>query len=65
MTQHVFLFLFFLMLCIVHLWHCDWPHYSSPRLRRGAAHALVQRLLKPCTPGDCPSVASPAHSHRV
>ena len=55
MTLYLFLLWFFLMLCLVHLWLFDRPHHCSPRSRRGAAHALVQRLLKPRTPRDCPA----------
>src|SRR5262249_23983478 len=56
MTLSVFLLWFFLILCLVLLWHPDWPPHSSLRFRPGAAHALVQRLrlLKPRTPDDCP-----------
>jgi IS1 family transposase/transposase-like protein len=55
MTPYVFLFLFFLMLCLVLLWHGDWPHHASPRSSKGVVHALVQRLLRPRTPLDCPA----------
>ena len=55
MTPYVFLFLFFLMLCLVLLWHGHWPHHASPRSSKGAVHALVQRLLRPRTPLDCPA----------
>jgi hypothetical protein len=54
MTLYLFLLLFFLMLYLVQLWHRDLPHHYSLHSRRGAAHARVQRLLKPRTPGDCP-----------
>jgi len=54
MTLYVFLLWFFLILCLVRLWHGDWPHHCSLRSRPGAVHALVQRLLKPRTPVDCP-----------
>jgi hypothetical protein len=49
MIPYVFLFLFFLMLCLVLLWHGDWPHHASPRSSKGAVHALVLRLLRPRT----------------
>ena len=55
MTLYLFLLLFFLILCLVQLWHFDLPHHYSPHSRRGAAHAIVQRLLKPRTPLDCPA----------
>jgi transposase-like protein len=55
MIPYVFLFLFFLMLCLVLLWHGDWPHHASPCSSKGAVHALVQRLLRPRTPLDCPA----------
>ncbi len=55
MTPYVFLFLFFLMHCLVLLWHGDWPHHASPRSSKGAVHARVQRLLRPRTPLDCPA----------
>src|SRR5229473_3132646 len=54
MTHYLFLLLFVLMLCLVYLWLFDLPQHFSPRTRRRAAHTLVQRLLKPRTPGDCP-----------
>ncbi len=54
MTLYVFLLWFFFILCLVLLWNGDWPHHCSLRSRPGAVHALVQRLLKPRTPVDCP-----------
>src|SRR5215469_15151170 len=54
MTLYLFLLLFFLMLCLAQIWHFDLPHHYSARSSRGAAHAMVQRLLKPRNPGDCP-----------
>ncbi len=55
MTLYVFLLWFFLILCPVLLWHVDWPHHCSFRSSGGAAHAIVQRLLKPRSPLDCPA----------
>ncbi len=54
MTLYVFLLWFFFILCLVLLWNGDWPHHCSLRSRPRAVHALVQRLLKPRTPVDCP-----------
>jgi hypothetical protein len=66
MTLYVFLLWFFLILCLVQLWHFDWPSHSSLRSRRGAAHALVQRLRHRHVPQAlAPSVVSPALSHWV
>jgi transposase-like protein/IS1 family transposase len=57
MAVHVFLFLFvvFLLLCLVLLWRLGWLHLPTSSSRGGALHSTVQRLLKPRTPDDCPA----------
>jgi hypothetical protein len=65
MTLYVFLLWFFLILCLVLLWHVDWPHHCSFRSSVGAAHAIVQRLLKPRSPSIVQPVASPTPSRQL
>ncbi len=56
MTLHVFLFLlvFFLMLSLALLYRLSWPHLQFSHSQAGRRRALVNRLLKPRTPLDCP-----------
>jgi IS1 family transposase len=66
MVFHVFLFLFvvFLLLCLVLLWRLCWLHLQPSHSRAGARHTTLPRLLKPRCPDDCPAcrLASPASS---
>ena len=57
MTFHVFIFLLlsFLMLSLARLCHLYVFHHGLPHSRAGAVHPMVQRLLKPRTPRDCPA----------
>jgi IS1 family transposase/transposase-like protein len=57
MALHVFLFLLlsFLMLSLARLCHLYLLHHGLPHSRAGAVHPMVQRLLKPRTPRDCPA----------
>jgi transposase-like protein len=57
MTLYVFLLLllFCLLLCLARLWHFYLPHHYPPESRIEAVHTKVQRLLKPRSPGDCPT----------
>jgi transposase-like protein len=57
MTLHVFLLtlLFVLMYSLTRLWHLDWPHHDLPHLGAKTVHPMVQRLLKPRSPHDCPA----------
>jgi transposase-like protein/IS1 family transposase len=57
MTLHVFLLtlLFVLMYSLTRLWHLDWPHHDLPHLGAKTVHPVVQRLLKPRSPHDCPA----------
>jgi hypothetical protein len=57
MALRVFLFLLlsFLMLSLARLCHLYLLHHGLPHSRAGAVHPMVQRLLKPRTPRDCPA----------
>jgi hypothetical protein len=57
MTLYVFvlLLLFCLLLCLARLWHFYLPHHYPPESRIEAVHTTVHRLLKPRSPGDCPT----------
>lgn len=63
MALHVFLFLFvfLLFLGLAFLCRLSWPHLQLFHPPAGSRRALVQRLLKPRTPLDCPvcRLASP------
>ncbi len=56
MALHVFLFLlvFFLMLSLALLCRLSWPHLQFSHSQAGRRRALVNRLLKPRSPDDCP-----------
>ena len=56
MAVQVFLFLlvFFLILSLTLLWCLDWLHLQPSRSQAGRRRTMVQRLLKPRTPLDCP-----------
>jgi hypothetical protein len=51
----LFLLLFFLMVSLVWLCRLYVLHQGLPRLRAGAVHPVVHRLLRPRTPRDCPA----------
>src|SRR5258708_4610017 len=57
MTFHLFLLLllFCLMLYLARHCHLSWCHHCSAQLRAAARHTPIRRLLKPCTPRDCPA----------
>jgi hypothetical protein len=65
MSLHMFAFLLviYLPLSLALLWCLDWLHLR-PSSRGGAKRSTLLRLLKPCTPDDCPAcrLASPASS---
>jgi transposase-like protein len=48
-------FIFFLILCLAWLWHLYWLRHNPLHSRKGAIHTTIQRLLKPCSPRDCPA----------
>jgi hypothetical protein len=56
MTFHGFLLLllFCLVLSLARLCHLYWCHYCTAQLKAATRHSSVQRLLKPCSPRDCP-----------
>jgi hypothetical protein len=56
MAIEVFLFLlvFCLLLSLALLWRLDWLHLQPSPSQAGRRRTLVQRLLKPRTPLDCP-----------
>jgi IS1 family transposase len=66
MGFHVFLFLLvlFLILSLALLWRLCWFHLQPSHSQAAKRRTLVQRLLKPRTPLDCPACchASPASS---
>jgi hypothetical protein len=51
----LFLLVFFLILGLAHLWHLYWPHHQPSYSKVGTMRTMVQRLLKPRTPRDCPA----------
>jgi hypothetical protein len=51
MTFH----LFCLMLSLARLCRLTWCHHCPAQLRAAARHPIVQRLLKPHSPHDCPA----------
>jgi len=56
MAVHVFLFLLvvFLILSLALLWRLCWFHLQPSHSNVGSGRTMVQRLLKPRTPLDCP-----------
>ncbi len=50
----VFLLVSFLILSLALLWRLDWLHLQPSPSQAGRRRTLVQRLLKPRTPLDCP-----------
>jgi hypothetical protein len=56
MTLYVFLLLlvFFLIFSLVRLCNLCWPHHCPAHSAAAARHTLIQRLLKPRSPRDCP-----------
>jgi transposase-like protein len=56
MTLYVFLLLLmlFLIFSLVRLCHFCWPHHCPAHSAAAARHTLIQRLLKPRSPRDCP-----------
>src|SRR5215472_1017714 len=68
MMLHVFvlLLLSFLMLLLAQLCQLCWTHHCLPHSKAVALHTVVQRLLKPRTPLDCPACRlSSTHSSDV
>jgi transposase-like protein/IS1 family transposase len=57
MTLYVFLLLlmFFLIFSLVRLCNLCWPHHCPAHSAAAARHTLIQRLLKPRSPRDCPA----------
>jgi IS1 family transposase/transposase-like protein len=57
MALHVFLFLlvFFLILSLALLWRLCWFHLQPFHSQAARRRTLVQRLLKPRSPDDCPA----------
>ncbi len=57
MAFHVFLFLLLslLILCLVRLCSLCWPHHCPAQPAAAARYTLIQRLLKPRSPHDCPA----------
>jgi hypothetical protein len=57
MTLYVFLLLliFFLIFSFVRLCNLCWPHHCPAHSAAAARHTLIQRLLKPRSPRDCPA----------
>jgi transposase-like protein len=60
----VFLLMFFLILTLAWLWRHGWLPLRPSHFKTGAVRTTVHRLLKPCTPDDCPAcrLASTASS---
>ncbi len=56
---------FFLLLSLARLCHPYLPHDCLPHSRAGAVHPIVQRLLKPRTPCDCPACRLSPPSQRL
>lgn len=56
MSVHVYVFLLVvcLSLSLALLWRVCWFPLRPSHPRDGATHTTAQRLLKPCTPLDCP-----------
>jgi hypothetical protein len=56
MTSHivVFLLVICLLLSLALLWRLCWLHLQPSYFKPGVVRTTVQRLLKPCTPLDCP-----------
>jgi hypothetical protein len=50
----VFLLVSFLLLSLARLGRLDWLHLQPSPSQAGRRRPLVQRLLKPRTPLDCP-----------
>jgi hypothetical protein len=57
MTLHVILLLLlcFLIFSLARLCSLCWPHHCPTHPAAAARHTLLQRLLKPRSPGDCPT----------
>ena len=57
MTFHVFWFflLFLLLLSLAWLGRLYWLHHGLPDSRARVVHRVVDRLIKPRTPHDCPA----------
>jgi transposase-like protein len=51
----VFLLLSFLMLFLAQLCHLYWTHHCLPHSKAVALYPVVHRLLKPRSPGACPT----------
>ena len=51
----LYMFLFFLILPLARLWRFYLPHHYPPYSRGDKVHTIVQRLLKPRSPHDCPA----------
>ena len=57
MMLHVYLLLLlsFIMLYLAQLCHLYWTRHGFTHSQAGALHSAVHRLLKPCSPRDCPA----------
>src|SRR5215467_14376811 len=55
LDMFVFLLLFFFMLFLVQLCDLYWTHYQPSHSKAETMRTMVQRLLKPRTPLDCPA----------
>ena len=57
MTFHIVVFLLSicLLLSLALLWRLDWLQHQPSSARGSAKHSTLHRLLKPCTPADCPA----------
>jgi hypothetical protein len=51
----LFLFVFFLILGLAHLWHLYLPRLQPSHSQAGVIRTTVQRFLKPRTALDCPA----------
>jgi hypothetical protein len=56
MALHVYVFLLVvcLLLSLALLWRLDWFHLRSSSSRGRAKRNMLQRLLKPRSPDECP-----------
>jgi transposase-like protein len=61
---YVFLLVVCLFLLLALLWRLEWFHLWPPSSREGVKRTSLHRLLKPCSPDDCPAcrLASTASS---
>jgi CBS domain-containing protein/transposase-like protein len=59
MSLHVFVFVFLLVVCLLFslalLWRLDWFPLRPSSSQGTAKRSTLPRLLKPCSPDDCPA----------